>query len=701
MNLVPREADTKTAPKADDMMVEAHRQMLWPHYLSLMLGVWLLTSPFLLGYLSSFTPDANVLRVMAERGLPSFEWRNLAMTWSDVASGMLIVVFSFLALDASRRHAWAQWANAAVGGWLLFAPLVFWTPLPVAYANDTLVGGLVIALAVLIPMMPGMSMAGMMGKPDIPPGWAYTPASWVQRAPIAVLAFIGLLLSRYMAAYQLGYVDTAWDPFFTTSSGLNGTETIITSAESKAWPIADAGLGAVVYTLELVMTFMGGKNRWRTMPWMVLALAFLILPLGIVSIYFIIIQPISIGTWCTPCLIAALAMVLMIPYSLDEFVAMGQFLLYSRRQGKPFWRTFWMGDAMEGGTDDTSKGLLGTRREALVEAVRGVTGPVTLWLSIAVGVWLMFTRLSLGTSGPMADSDHLIGALAVTVAIMAFAEVGRALRFINLPLGAWLIVAPWLLGGAATPWAAWNGVISGMLLIGLALPRGPVRNSYAGWDPYVVWQPHFWNAGAKASAAGQRRRPVKHALVTVGVLAALGVLGGAVVVFSGLFNVGATVVDAKPLTWLLVTVREGSIKRHSRSIQVPALAGDEQIDRGFRVYREDCVMCHTPVGRQARPMAVGFNPQAPGFGKDADDMTPQELFWVTKNGIRFTGMPAWGPSHSDEEIWDVVAFLVKLPKMNAADYDAMDRRLPVASAPPSTSMSVIPAIPSSAAALQR
>ena len=486
MTLVPRTDAKAPAAGAVDMMVAEHRKMLWPHYLNLMLGVWLLTSPFALGYLSGFTPDAQLLWVTAERGLPSFEWRNLLMTWSDVISGLLVVVFSYLSLDASRRHPWAQWANAVVGGWLLFAPLVFWTPLPGAYANDTLIGGLVIALAVLIPMMPGMSMAGMMGKPDIPPGWAYTPASWVQRAPIGVLAFIGFLIARYMTAYQLGYIDRAWEPFFAGKGTFNGTETIITSDVSKAWPVADAGLGAVVYMFEIVMTFMGGKDRWRTMPWMVLALAFLILPLGVVSIYFVIIQPIMIGTWCTLCIIAALAMALMIPYSLDEFVAMGQFLVNAHRNGKPFWRTFWTGDAMDGGSADESKGLLGTTRELIAEGGRGVTYPITLVLSIAIGVWLTFTRLSFGSADAMADSDHLIGALVVTFSIIAFAEVGRAVRFINIPFGAWLIAAPWLLDGIASPWAAWNGVLTGALLIGLAIPRGPIKNSYAGWNRYVV-----------------------------------------------------------------------------------------------------------------------------------------------------------------------------------------------------------------------
>ncbi len=494
MPLVPRGAAAshggEHAGHGVDMMVESHRNMLWPHYLNLMLGFWLLTSPFTLGYMSDFVPDANQLRVMAERDLASFELRNLWMTWSDVLSGILVIVFSALSADAWRRNPWAQWANAFVGLWLLFAPLVFWTPLPEAYANGTLVGGLVIALSVLIPMMPGMSMAGMMGKPDVPPGWAYCPSTWLQRMPIGVLALIGFLIARVLGAYQLGHIDSVWEPFFAgvgeKQGVMNGTETIITSDVSKAWPIADGALGAIVYTLELVMTWMAGKTRWRTMPWMVLGLAVLILPLGVVSIYFVIIQPIAIGTWCTLCLIAALAMAVMIPYSLNEFVAMGQFLVWSRRQGKPFWRTFWTGDAMDGGSDDNAKGLAAGPGEQWAQATRGVTYPWTLLVSIAIGVWLTFTRLSFDSSGAMANSDHLVGALVVTFSIMAWAEVGRAIRFINIPFGAWLIAAPWLLDGIVSPLAIWNGVICGALLVVLAIPRGQIKDSYAGWDRYIV-----------------------------------------------------------------------------------------------------------------------------------------------------------------------------------------------------------------------
>jgi len=171
-----------------------------------------------------------------------------------------------------------------------------------------------------------------------------------------------------------------------------------------------------------------------------------------------------------------------------------------------------------------------------------------------------------------------------------------------------------------------------------------------------------------------RRNALKTILWTIGASALLGVIVALAVIYSGTFNVAATVTDASPLRWVFVTTREASIKRHARDIQAPALGGARQLESGFRIYREMCVMCHTPVGQTPTPMAIGLNPQAPTF--EENDMTAAELFWATKHGIRFTGMSAWGPSRSDQELWDVIAFVMALPKMSAADYDALDRRVP-------------------------
>jgi uncharacterized membrane protein len=378
-----------------------------------------------------------------------------------------------------------EWANTFVGLWLLFAPLVFWVPSAAIYANDTLIGALAITFAVLVPMMPGMSMEGMMDPSAIPPGWSYSPSTWAQRMPIIAMGVIGFLIARYLAAYQLGHVNSVWDPFFSGKDALNGTETIITSQMSKTWPIPDGGLGAVAYMLEILMAAMGSRHRWRTMPWMVSFFGILVVPLGVVSIYFIIIQPIVIGTWCSLCLVAGLAMVIMIPFALDELVAMGQFLAWSHRSGKPFWRTFLMGDAMPGGKPDNTEDLRSVRA-AVSDAIRGVTVPWTLAASAAIGLMLMFTRVLFGTVPPLANSDHLVGALIITVAAIATAEVARPIRFLNALFGAWLIVAPWLLGGGGTV-ASWAGVGAGLALIGLTLPRGRrSEEHYAGWDRFVI-----------------------------------------------------------------------------------------------------------------------------------------------------------------------------------------------------------------------
>ncbi|MCZ4263053.1 vitamin K epoxide reductase family protein, partial [Limimaricola sp. G21655-S1] len=422
--------------------------------------------------------------VTEDRGLWAAATRSWLTAWNDVFTGLVITALALISMRPG--NGWAQWANAALGVWLLAAPLVFWTPDPAVYANDTLIGALVIALTILIPMMPGMSREGMMDEGDIPPGWTYCPSTYVQRLPIIALGVVGFLLSRILSAYQLGHVDGIWEPFFSSPSALNGSEYIVTSDVSKAWPVADGGLGAMSYMFEILMGVMGSRKRWRTMPWMVALFGIVVGPLGIVSIYFIIIQPITIGTYCTICLLAAAAMLIMIPFSLDEVVAMIQFMIWNTRRGRPFGRAFFQGDALPGSTSGGSMSFDAVPTKLFRQSARGVTVPWTLGLSAALGAFLMLSRAIFGNEMPLAGSDHLVGALVLTTAVIAWAEVARPLRFLNLGFGLWLVIAPWLLDGGTVP-GSLVGILAGLALIVLSLPRG--RRSaehYGSWDRYVV-----------------------------------------------------------------------------------------------------------------------------------------------------------------------------------------------------------------------
>lgn len=428
------------------MMLQHQGMARWAELVLLGLGVWLLASPATLGY------------------------RAQALVWSDLAAGLVVITLAALAL--LRGWALAAWLAALPGIWLIVAPLVFWAPDAAAYANDTVVGALLVAFAVLVPH--GMDMGG----PQVPAGWSYNPSTWAQRVPIVALGLFGFLASRYMAAFQLGHIGSVWDPFFG-----DGTMRVLHSEVSRMFPVSDAGLGAAIYLLEVLMTVMGDPRRWRTMPWMVAFFALLVVPLGVTSIVLVILQPLAVGTWCSLCLAAALAMLVMVPLTLDEVVAMALFLGLSARAGRSLWRTFWLG-----GGDPLGEPAQPTRP---VDASRpaaawwGVSVPWTLLASALFGGWLLVAPALLGSEGTtLSNSDRLVGSLVITWALIALAEVARPVRFLNVPLGLWLLAAPFVLGGGLGA-AAWSGIVVGLLLVALSLPRGPVRDVYGSFSHVI------------------------------------------------------------------------------------------------------------------------------------------------------------------------------------------------------------------------
>lgn len=437
-----------------------HRDNIWGHWINAGLGTWLMTAPALLGY------------------------DNIGMTLSDIGSGLALLVFGLLSL--SWRLQWARFAAAAVGCWVMFAPLVFWTDNGAAYLNATLVGMLAVAFAVCLPPPPGISPAAAQTGPTIPKGWDYSPSDWFQRLPVIILAVVGLLVARYLTAYQLGAIDAVWEPFFPgTLPDKNGTEQIITSEVSQSWPVPDAGVGAMTYALEILVGIVGTAQRWRTMPWLVVLFGIMIVPLGAVSIFFIVIQPIVIGTYSTLALIAALAMVWQIPYSLDELAATYQFLHRRHVAGRPWMLIFFTGDTDVGDDDRSIEDFERPPRAILKDMTTGgITFSWSLLASMGIGAVLMLSPLVFGWEGSgLSATNHVVGALVITVSVAALAPVVRLARFLNLLMGIALLFAP-LMTKATTLQLVFS-LACGVLLIALCIRRGPVRSSFGSWDNYI------------------------------------------------------------------------------------------------------------------------------------------------------------------------------------------------------------------------
>lgn len=461
----------------EEMLHMHHMQTLWVYWLVIILGFWTLLSPLTFNY------DIGTVQPSGGREVwLSLEKRIILIKWSDIISGALLIVFGWRGLTPNRPI--NLWICCFVGIWMSMAPIIFWSPSVAAYINGTLIGALVIALTVLVPGMPNMLMYMEMG-PETPPGWTYNPSSWPQRWIMIVTGFAGWMVSRYLAAFQLGYIDVAWDPFFATSS-----MKVLNSSMSHSLPISDAGLGSLAYTFEFLMGWMGSPARWRTMPWMVTFFGILVIPLGLVHIFLVISQPVVVGAWCTLCLLAAAIMLPMIPLEVDEVIAMGQYLVKAKRKGQNMWKAFWKGGTIEGGDKDvrSPKVMEFPQKKGAVfnASVWGISFPWTLTVSMIIGIWLMFSPAVFGiqTQTPASNINHLAGALIVVVSVISMGEVLRMGRWLNVLLGVALAASVWFTENASVAFII-NALFAGITVAALAIPRGPKTESYAGWDKYV------------------------------------------------------------------------------------------------------------------------------------------------------------------------------------------------------------------------
>lgn len=366
----------------------------WAPFSIVFLGFWLLASSATFGYCGS------------------------ALCLSDQICGVLFLILGWLFRNPTR---WASWLIALIGVWLQFAPLWLRIPQAVGYLNDTLIGLLAIFFSFVL--FPEKEPAGN----DIPKGWTYNPSAYAQRVLVILLTGICWFLARYLAAYQMGFISTMWDPFFG-----DGTVRVITSNISQALSVPDAGLGAFAYTLEFLLGCHGGRTRWRSAPWLVLSFGLLVVPVGLVSILLIILQPIVVHSWCTVCIITAFSMLLMIMFTIDEVAACLQHLKRGCKAGYSFWSLLFFGWTEERKEHrDTRDVPLHAPFPKIAKVLfLGCGMPWNLLCAALCGVVFMVLPGEMPFVGLLANVDYILGALIVVVACLAMAEVLRKARFL-------------------------------------------------------------------------------------------------------------------------------------------------------------------------------------------------------------------------------------------------------------------------------
>jgi mono/diheme cytochrome c family protein len=165
-------------------------------------------------------------------------------------------------------------------------------------------------------------------------------------------------------------------------------------------------------------------------------------------------------------------------------------------------------------------------------------------------------------------------------------------------------------------------------------------------------------------------------LITLATLLAGGAVAGAIVLYAGFYNISATHQHLRPTYWLLKIGLRESVQRRARDVVVPPLDDPRLAERGLVLYRAHCAQCHGAPGVAPDPFALGMTPAPANLAHAAIERTPAELYWVLKNGIKMTGMPAWAFRLTERDLWSVVAFMRELPRISAEDYAARARATP-------------------------
>lgn len=161
-------------------------------------------------------------------------------------------------------------------------------------------------------------------------------------------------------------------------------------------------------------------------------------------------------------------------------------------------------------------------------------------------------------------------------------------------------------------------------------------------------------------------------LAAIGALALIVSVGAAIYFFTGFYSVAATSEDPGIVKWTMVQVRTASIARHATISPPDKFDEPARVQAGAREFAtRGCTNCHGGPGVPWGKFSEGLRPDPPDLKDVVNDLSPAQIFWIVKNGINMTGMPSFALAGAqDQPLWDIVAFLKKLPGVSEADYKA-------------------------------
>lgn len=166
------------------------------------------------------------------------------------------------------------------------------------------------------------------------------------------------------------------------------------------------------------------------------------------------------------------------------------------------------------------------------------------------------------------------------------------------------------------------------------------------------------------SLHGRMRWVVGMVLASLGALAA----GALLLAWSGIYNIAASRGHSAIIEWFLAFGMRNSVELRARSIETPPLDRPDLYTLGAGHFYGGCAHCHGAPGTPISPIAQRMLPPPPDLSEATKQWEDKELFWIVKHGIKYTGMPAWVSQQRDDEVWAVVAFLKRLPSLDAQRY---------------------------------